>query len=115
MITDVPYEIVDLRDVPVKLPPIGIFKTKEGGLALDCTGGKGWQWDDMPDEDGLLEDDEATGQVVIHTPQGRLILERLTLSNYPAVRKHYGPDLPSFTSSNELTTYFTTGIHMGTV
>lgn len=104
---DVPYEVVDSRQVdPIKrIGPVAKIVTNPGVVEVVGLSGPGLVVDDSIG----FDDDPAAGLVVLMTPEGRVALTVLTLQVYrssvlPFVREY----VPDFQDEREMQQYFMT-------
>lgn len=105
MRTDVAYEVIDNRNVSDPLGGVGIIKPARDSMQIFLLGGQGFTWP-IPDDDNAFEDHESEGTVVLHCPEGLIVLERLTLSNFQHLEPFFDEDLPEFETDDDVNRFF---------
>lgn len=88
MRTDIAYEVIDSRKTKAKLGMVGIIKHEAGGLVVFSNNRRFVRVDLVENDDGLEFQDDL---IILHTPDGTVILERLRIANYRSnVAPYYG-------------------------
>ena len=90
MRTDIAYEVIDSRDTKFKLGVMAVLQYIPGGIKVVGSGRRHIDVDLEANDDGL-EDDHQNGMVVIHTDDGTVVLDALTVARYRSnVAPRYG-------------------------
>lgn len=107
MRTDISYEIIDGRELPAdqKLGLIGILNTIPGGVTIMTNRDhEGLTFPIVHERD--FEDLHEQDMCVLHTKQGDITLQKLTLTNFEDVIPFLEGDPPDFKDDDALNSYF---------
>ena len=106
------YEITDLRDIEpgAKLGLVGIILPVVGGINIKAINRRGLAIDAeaYPNDDDLpIEAYPNEGRMLLHMPEGTIIMERLTLANWRKnVKPFYGDNGQVFSRDSEVNEYY---------
>lgn len=104
MKTDIAYEVVDMREVPIGR--FGVIHPVPGGLKVFTERGYAsfLEWDDEDDE--AFIDDEERGTISVVTTTGRVEFIALGLDNWEELKPFWNGMVPDFETDEEVNRYF---------